>query len=881
MESWPLVGREPELDAIQSALFGDRPGGVVLVGAPGVGKTRLARVAVDRWAAAGGDREWLVATRAAATIPFGATFPLLLGEGSDPRDQAQGTDAENPATLLARVTDRFTARARSRPVLVAVDDAHLLDDASAALLLQLSVGGLVVPLVTLRSREPVSDAVQALWKDTARRVPVPPLGAAAIDALLGQALGGRLDALTRRRLHGYTDGNPLLLRELLADALESGVLVRREGLWRWTGEVPAGGRVGELVTAQLSTLDTPVREVLELIACGEPLAVSVLERLADSAAIEAAERTGLAVAQRSGARIALRLTHPLYGEVLRAALPVSRARSLWGRLASVLADGPSRRRDDALLAAVWQLESGAVGDAATLLDAARQAMSRFELALAERLARAARSAGGGEHADLLLAQLLCWRGRGREAVPVLPAAPPAGHRPLWAVTRADILYWGLGRPRDAERVLDEVPPAAPGADLADASRSWILFFDGRCRSALSVAERVLKRDGADEQAVVWAAMSGAAAAGVLGLLDQARAIAAQGRAAAGTDRLPWAQAQLGYGLCLALRAAGAVDELDRLAEAGYRAAVQSGASMSTAIWAAWRGGVAVARGRLADAQAELREAVALLEVDDSYHLARVCIAEWATAVALSGEQQTAQALLARADSPTVPGVNRVFEPQLALARAWVEAAGSPATGARSARRAAVLARETEQPTVEAACLFDAARLGAAGAVYERLATLANLASRNSGQITEAYARAARGLALAEPGELVMAATLFARHGHLVLAAEAEAAAAQAHARAGRAVMARAARERCAVLAADFQGVRTPLLEDAGTGTVLTRREREVAVLALTRTSRQIADQLGLSVNTVNNTLARAFGKLSVSNRRQLAEALGMAVRGSA
>src|SRR5262245_44402374 len=127
LDGWPLVGREPELAAIKTALSGTRPSGVVLVGAAGVGKTRLARVAVERWAATGGDREWLVATRAAASIPFGATFPLLLGEPAEPRDEA-----ENPATLLARITERFTERARNRPVLVAVDDAHLLDDASAA-----------------------------------------------------------------------------------------------------------------------------------------------------------------------------------------------------------------------------------------------------------------------------------------------------------------------------------------------------------------------------------------------------------------------------------------------------------------------------------------------------------------------------------------------------------------------------------------------------------------------------------------------------------------------------------------------------------------------------------------------------------------------------
>lgn len=62
------------------------------------------------------------------------------------------------------------------------------------------------------------------------------------------------------------------------------------------------------------------------------------------------------------------------------------------------------------------------------------------------------------------------------------------------------------------------------------------------------------------------------------------------------------------------------------------------------------------------------------------------------------------------------------------------------------------------------------------------------------------------------------------------------------------------------------------LDDLGTS--LTRREREVAILATTLPSRQIADRLGLSVNTVNNTLARTYAKLGVTSRGQLAAVLG-------
>jgi DNA-binding CsgD family transcriptional regulator len=36
-------------------------------------------------------------------------------------------------------------------------------------------------------------------------------------------------------------------------------------------------------------------------------------------------------------------------------------------------------------------------------------------------------------------------------------------------------------------------------------------------------------------------------------------------------------------------------------------------------------------------------------------------------------------------------------------------------------------------------------------------------------------------------------------------------------------------------------------------------------------SRRIADQLGLSVHTINNTLARVYAKLGINRRRHLAD----------
>lgn len=132
------------------------------------------------------------------------------------------------------------------------------------------------------------------------------------------------------------------------------------------------------------------------------------------------------------------------------------------------------------------------------------------------------------------------------------------------------------------------------------------------------------------------------------------------------------------------------------------------------------------------------------------------------------------------------------------------------------------------------------------------------------------AAAAAALAADDPVGLDQAARAFADQGHLLLAAESARAAAGAYVRSGRGARARPVLERANALAEMCGGARTPLLDPHGLSAVLTRREREVASLAGTLPSREIAARLGVSVNTVNNTLARVYTKLGVTRRGELA-----------
>ncbi len=82
--------------------------------------------------------------------------------------------------------------------------------------------------------------------------------------------------------------------------------------------------------------------------------------------------------------------------------------------------------------------------------------------------------------------------------------------------------------------------------------------------------------------------------------------------------------------------------------------------------------------------------------------------------------------------------------------------------------------------------------------------------------------------------------------------------------------------RARALAAEVGSPRTPLLallERGWQPDPLTRRERLVAELATRATNAEIAEQLHLSVRTVEGHLAHVYAKLGITTRRELPAAL--------
>ncbi len=254
----------------------------MLAGAAGVGKTRLAREALAAVEQRGTLTRWAVATASARALPLGA-FAAMLG--------VVGPD---PARLVAQASEALLAGAGRAGVVVGVDDAHLLDELSAVLVHQLVLRRAASVVLTLRSGEAAPDAVTALWKDGhLPRLELQPLSPTETATLVEARLGGLVDSAASRRLWSITRGNALYLRQLVDGELESSRLHQVAGVWRWSGEPELSPGLVELVSARIGRLPDAQRHVVEVLAFGEPVGVSVLVELTDALAVEQVEARGL------------------------------------------------------------------------------------------------------------------------------------------------------------------------------------------------------------------------------------------------------------------------------------------------------------------------------------------------------------------------------------------------------------------------------------------------------------------------------------------------------------------------------------------------------------------------------------------------------------
>jgi DNA-binding CsgD family transcriptional regulator len=867
--TWPLVGRDAELHFVLEAVRGADSTGVVVAGAMGVGKTRLAREAA---AALRTDFaiEWTAATPASASIPFGPLAHLLPAlDVSSPDDRLR---------LLRGITATLTERAGGAPLVLVVDDAQWFDAGAAALVHQLVVSRAGRVLLTVRTGEQAADPIVSLWKDgLVERLELQPLSALELDTLVVSVLDRPVDRSTLGRFWALSRGNPLFVRELLLAALEADAFSERDGVWSWTGGFGSSTRLSAILEIRLGHVSPKGRAVLDHLALGEPLPLDTLVALCGIEGVAEVERVGLVVVD-SGAAGEARLSHPLYGEALRAALTTVERRLATARLADAMEHAVKTSRAHLLRVAGWRLDSCSPAAEWVFTEAAELANAAYDHAFAERLARRAVAEGGGLRASLALGEALNRQGRCVEGLAVLEPLADHATSDREHVAVAIARYFGrtteYGFRLEFEPVLADAERHVRDPQLRAflrAQRAGLLCFAGRLDEGIALASHI--GDGPPDETSELRAVPALAGAWLCaGKPESACALAARmlEPALRHRDQLPQGPSWVMSTQLPALVASGRLDEADAAvafveAATASRAASAEGASFV----ALARGMSALHRGQARTAHRWLRESVAGMRPIARWRLP-FPLAQLVEACALMGDADGATAASVEADELVAHAA--IFEGLARRARGWAAVArGQRSTAVELFLDAANWSDAHGQHTAELFALHDAVRVGRA---RQAAASLLALAPHIEGRWAPCFAAHAAALTDDDAPGLEETALQFEEMGAVLLAAEATAEASAAF----RIARVHSRAERCAararLLASACEGARTPILDDLEQPLPLTTREREVVRLAAEGlSSSAIAERLFVSTRTVDGHLHRAYTKLGVGDRPSLTRLL--------
>lgn len=343
-----LVGRDDELAALGSFLDVARTDGaaLLLTGDAGVGKTALLDAAVELAVAAGMrvirgsgiefESEISFAVLHQLVLPLSAELDRLPAAPRAALDVALGLEHGNTPSQIAVLNATltlFTEAANESPVLLVIDDLHVVDQPSIAAI------GFVARRVTGR-RLGVLAARRSGPDGAFRPTGVPELDVAPLtdgDAL--RLLSWRFAHLPRRILSAVADdaqGNPLALLEFAGSTEVSG---DRAG---WTGG-PARD-VNALFGDRIRQLPGRTRDLLLLSALEGSGDLSIVQSAGAPSGLEElapAERDHLVMVAEDDRTI--RFRHPLVRSAVVDGSTAEQRRAAHRRLADVLVDQPERR----------------------------------------------------------------------------------------------------------------------------------------------------------------------------------------------------------------------------------------------------------------------------------------------------------------------------------------------------------------------------------------------------------------------------------------------------------------------------------------------------------------------------------------------------------
>ncbi|HEV8626389.1 MAG TPA: BTAD domain-containing putative transcriptional regulator, partial [Acidimicrobiia bacterium] len=398
LRQMPFTGREAELGHLEERLAEaalGRGGLVMLVGEPGIGKTRLAEEVSGGarrggWSVAWGrcfEGDWMPAYAPFAEVIESLALasepeqrPSDLGSGAPvlaqlvPRlhDLLPGIEApvtlqpdEERFRLLDAVADHLLGRSEQRPLLLCLDDLHWADTGSVAMLTHLAnlmAKHRLLVVGTYRGTEvgpghPLAEALPTLGRRPGfERLQLQGLPAEAVGALLDALTSQEVPGTVAAALAGETDGNPFFLREVLRHLIEEGKVFRDEtGLWTTELTVEKLGipqTVREIIGRRLTRLSEAAHRFLSVACAFEgPFGFDVVAGaagLAEEDGLDALDETlSSHLLEEVGAEGAFGFTHALIRHTLYSEVSTPRRSRLHRTVAEALEAASGDRPDPA------------------------------------------------------------------------------------------------------------------------------------------------------------------------------------------------------------------------------------------------------------------------------------------------------------------------------------------------------------------------------------------------------------------------------------------------------------------------------------------------------------------------------------------------------
>ncbi len=876
----PLVGRSTAIASIVNCLNLEKRG-VLVVADAGLGKSAVVK-ALETSLNPGSRYIRLSASRSLQSVPFGALAPLLSSLAVE--------DIRSPVAVVGTVIrslKQLPGKKSSVPIVI-VDDAHVLDESSAAVLAQVVSAGAGRLVALSRPVPGPPDEIAALWREgLLRRIDLAPLTRDEVHELCRAALGPHVLLSASVVLERASAGNPMFLLALIEQGQRLNHLVNRNGMWILSGEPPAADQVlSDVVETELMRLSKQQRKVLETVALAEPLPLPVLRQLAHSSDIDALSLEGIITVGPAPERF-VRPGHPLYGEIVRQRIPLARSMGLRQSVVALIGATPTSL--EALLRHVsWSLDCGASVENQVLLRAAIVANKLFQTSFAMRAAAAITESEYSLAARVEVARSHYIRSDFASAKDLLSGVLDSANDVKTVISAAllsaqlrihrESSPWELRL--DAEAWYSATERIAGGNDRGNPRRAVELsrigsrllwLYASSLEGPHHYSEPELRRI---EQHPLGNADTKLVALTLLGDL-----LSTTGRPDAGAQAIGTAMAivmgdedrMLNYyefvvsRYAISLIDGGRWDEVHDLLTQYLEQSAQTLAYFGATVNLA-TGAVLIRQGLAHSALGQLSPAIEASKETDPLQLLPLALGLGAYAASLVGQHPLARGYID--DFFRLP--NR-GSPQLRLmGRAHIAASRIVMEGGRSGRnelrRVAHEAAASGIASVQLVALELAVRLGDTTAVRP----LFDVSSVNDSVAAWLLSRFTAATLAKDTDMLRKVSAEAAEARYFLTAADCLAAAVTILQSQGNGQRARQFQATLSERVSSLEGIGIYPSDEYGAAPALTRRERDIAILVLeNRSNSEIAGTLGISVRTVEGHLYRIFAKLGISQRRQL------------